>query len=634
MIPASPNASSTISRSAFAGRIHRAGRAALATATIAAAFLAGACAGNDSSPTTPSSTVLAPVVSSVSPATGAAGATVSIALAGQNFVAGATTVTVSGTGVTVSGVNVTAATALTATLAVASTASAGPRSVTVTTAGGSTSAATFTVTNSAGGAPTIASLRQHDGATGTHVLQAVTGTGFVPNATTIAVSGSGVTVSGTAVIDSTSLTATFDVSGDAVPGDRTVTVTTPGGASAPVTFTITTPSQAICSPSVQTVVTGVQAKFSATGGYSSFSWSAPGGTPAAGSDAPDFATTYATPGSYAVTVTRGTSASCAVTVSSAVHTAISSFSATPASGFAGDPIVLAWTTSGGPTSCAIDNGVGNVACAGQVTVNPATATTYTLTATGPNGTVTAPAAVAISPTPHGTTTLNYTGAVQNFVVPAGVHALTLDVSGAKGGAGLGSTGGLGGRVVATVTVTPGETLGIVAAGQGLLHTAGFGGGGTTSGDGGGGGGASSVTRGSTTVVVAGGGGGGGTPTGGNGGAGGALIGAPGANSQTAIGGGGGTQSAGGAGGSGGSGTNGTAGTLGVGGTGGSTGGIYGAGGGGGGYYGGGGGAGGPVGPGFGGSGGGGGSSFTIPGATGVTHTQGVHTGNGVVIITW
>jgi len=55
------------------------------------------------------------------------------------------------------------------------------------------------------------------------------------------------------------------------------------------------------------------------------------------------------------------------------------------------------------------------------------------------------------------------GSPQEFVVPAAVCQITVDVSGAAGGAGDGGTptaGGLGGRATATIAVTPSETLGV------------------------------------------------------------------------------------------------------------------------------------------------------------------------------
>ncbi|ALN86626.1 autotransporter beta-domain protein [Lysobacter capsici] len=73
----------------------------------------------------------------------------------------------------------------------------------------------------------------------------------------------------------------------------------------------------------------------------------------------------------------------------------------------------------------------------------------------------------------------FTGGEQTTTVPAGVHSLTVYLSGAQGGAGRsgagtiggspnspGGAGGLGGRVRGTLAVTPGATLSIWVGGQG------------------------------------------------------------------------------------------------------------------------------------------------------------------------
>jgi hypothetical protein len=70
----------------------------------------------------------------------------------------------------------------------------------------------------------------------------------------------------------------------------------------------------VCSPQAQTITAGGTAAFSATGGYSSFSWSAPQGVPDTGPDSSTFRTSYSTAGTYIVEVDRGTKATCNVTV--------------------------------------------------------------------------------------------------------------------------------------------------------------------------------------------------------------------------------------------------------------------------------------------------------------------------------
>lgn len=237
-----------------------------------------------------------------------------------------------------------------------------------------------------------------------------------------------------------------------------------------------------------------------------------------------------------------------------------------------------------------------------------------------------------------TVTYNYTGSVQTFVVPACVTTITVDATGGKGGDNGSVTGGLGGRVQAIIPVIPGETLNIyvgeVGVNTSVASPPGYNGGGgvfsyVSGGTAGTGGGASDIRRTPYTnadrLLVAGGGGGGGyTTIGGNGGGLTAQDGVP-YPSWPNSGGKAGSQISGGAAGvaccSCPSYT--TSGALAQGGNGSGDG--AGGGGGGGGYYGGGGSC-------F--AGGGGGSSYTIPSATSVTHTQGFNSGAGVVSITY
>lgn len=241
--------------------------------------------------------------------------------------------------------------------------------------------------------------------------------------------------------------------------------------------------------------------------------------------------------------------------------------------------------------------------------------------------------------PYQSKTFNYSGAPQTFTVPAGVTSLLVDMAGAQGGHESSSAGlpfgdpGWGGRVQATIPVTPLQVLTIYVGGvgkDGNATSAGAGGyngggnGGIAYGQytGGGGGGASDIRTGAAgildRIVVAGGGGGSGYSSGG--GHGGDTIAANGDNPGTPAYGGGQTDSTGYgsiysiyAGGNG---------HLGIGGNGVDS---LTSGGGGGGYYGGGGGAMGD---------GGGGSSFTIPAATDVTHIQGNQQGDGFVTLTF
>jgi hypothetical protein len=244
-----------------------------------------------------------------------------------------------------------------------------------------------------------------------------------------------------------------------------------------------------------------------------------------------------------------------------------------------------------------------------------------------------------------------------FQVPADVHCIEANAVGAQGGQGTNATasGGLGGQVIALLTVLPGQSLQVNVGGAGgdavgvVPGAGGFNGGapggvgviGTVSG--GGGGGASDVRQGGTgpdalALVAAGGGGTGDNDAGGAGGAGG-TPGGNGGDGQVALGGAGATIGGGGAGGDGAPASDATLrGADGASATGGAGGGgvnaVGGGGGGGGGFFGGGGG--GAAGSGFGsGAGGGGGANlttlFTIDENNGVDANN---DGNGVVILTY
>jgi uncharacterized repeat protein (TIGR01451 family) len=262
------------------------------------------------------------------------------------------------------------------------------------------------------------------------------------------------------------------------------------------------------------------------------------------------------------------------------------------------------------------------------------------------------------------TTFNYTGGLQSYPVPAGVTKVIVDVSGAAGGAGgpviigdrnsgrpriaLTFPGGAGARLVATFTVTPGETLNVVVGGTGATSSSiGGGGGGSfvyrtatlagllvaAAGGGGGSGGSAGMAGSANTTATAGQGSGGGVAgnggINGNSGGGGSAVdfsGAGGGGLLAPNGGNGSGNATGGQALANGAGGGGGAGAVAGGFGGGGAGDVEGAGGGGG-YNGGGGGAS-PSGNSA--SGGGGGSfSAIVPSIS----QGGVNTGTGQVIIT-
>ncbi len=225
-----------------------------------------------------------------------------------------------------------------------------------------------------------------------------------------------------------------------------------------------------------------------------------------------------------------------------------------------------------------------------------------------------------------TKTFTYTGAAEQWTIPAGVTSIVVECFGAEGGNSINGTGAKGGSAKAKLPVTPGDTIQVNVGGKGTnisnATTGGWnGGGGVDSATGTGtGGGASDIRIGGTSLtdrkIIGAGGGGGGWYT--TGGAGGGLTGDAGQTTSW-QGGGGGTQTAGG--------TADTAhgafiGVLGIGGRGKGYG--DGGGGGGGGYYGGGGG--------WANAGGGGSSYYDAAGNTDKSTTKGVWSGNGEIKI--
>ena len=85
----------------------------------------------------------------------------------------------------------------------------------------------------------------------------------------------------------------------------------------------------------------------------------------------------------------------------------------------------------------------------------------------------APSAVPIT----STVTFSYTGEVQTYVVPMGVTSITVDMAGGAGGNTVcanycPSSGGLGGRIVTTLSVTGGQTLYVFVGGAGGNSNAG------------------------------------------------------------------------------------------------------------------------------------------------------------------
>ena len=178
----------------------------------------------------------APTLSAVTPASGLQGASVPVTLTGTNFVSGAA-VTVNNAGITVGSVAVVSATQITATFTIAANTSPGVANVTVTTSGGTSGAAVFTVNPPA---PTLATVSPASGVQGASVPVTLTGTNFVSGAA-VAVANPRIAVSSVIVTGATRITATFAIAANAAIGPANVTVTTGGGVSTAVAFSVTQP---------------------------------------------------------------------------------------------------------------------------------------------------------------------------------------------------------------------------------------------------------------------------------------------------------------------------------------------------------------------------------------------------------
>ncbi len=206
-------------------------------------------------------TIQGPTISSIAPINGARGTTVPITLTGSGLT-GATAITVSGGGVTASGTTVVSDTTVTANFTITATAGLTARTVSVTAPGGTSNTVTFTVVTPP--VPTLTSVAPATGVRGTAVPVTLTGSNFTATGTTVAVSGTGVTVGAITVVNSTTITTTFTFSATAAMGARNVTVTTPGGTSGAVTFTVQGPTLASISPATGTHGTTVPVTLTGT----------------------------------------------------------------------------------------------------------------------------------------------------------------------------------------------------------------------------------------------------------------------------------------------------------------------------------------------------------------------------------
>ncbi|HZD31548.1 MAG TPA: IPT/TIG domain-containing protein [Candidatus Angelobacter sp.] len=176
-----------------------------------------------------------PTLTSVTPNSGMQGTAVNVTLTGSGFITGATVGT-TGSGITVNNVVVASATQITATLNVAANATPGAYNVSVTTTGGTSNTAVFTV-NAVNGLPTLTSVTPSSGARGTSVNVTLTGTNFT-SASQVRLQGGGLTQTNIAVVSSTQITATYNISSSVATGPHNTWIVTSAGSSNILTFTV------------------------------------------------------------------------------------------------------------------------------------------------------------------------------------------------------------------------------------------------------------------------------------------------------------------------------------------------------------------------------------------------------------
>ena len=277
-------------------------------------------------------------------------------------------------------------------------------------------------------APILNSISPNTGARGTSVAVTLSGTNLT-GTTAVTVSGTGVTVSNIVVVNATTVTATFTISATATLSGRIVTVTTPGGPSNAVAFTVVNPpAPTLTSVSPNTGARGTAVPVTLTGSNFTTTGStvavSGGGVTVSGVTAVDSAhitatftfTNGAALGARNVTVTTpgGTSSPVTFTVQGATLTSISPITGTRGTSV---PVTLTGTNLTGATGL---NGLGGGVSVATGTFNVVNSTTITATLNITSGAGLGNRNISVT-TPIGTTnTVSFTvqGATVAFAGPA------------------------------------------------------------------------------------------------------------------------------------------------------------------------------------------------------------------------
>jgi len=175
-----------------------------------------------------------PTLTSISPSSGAQQSIANVTLIGTNFVQG---LTIQGPfPLTFSQVMVTDSTSATAVVTIPVNTQTGNYNIRATTASGTSGPVTFTVLP---GIPTLTEVRPFFAIRGRVNVMEVVGTNFAEGSTTISpVPGVLITVQ---AVSGGSLSAVFEVDATVSLGSHSITVTTPGGTTGAVTFSIFDP---------------------------------------------------------------------------------------------------------------------------------------------------------------------------------------------------------------------------------------------------------------------------------------------------------------------------------------------------------------------------------------------------------
>jgi len=175
-----------------------------------------------------------PTLTLISPNSAPRGRSVQVTLEGTNLIgvnAGSFHFAPAG-GISVGGVTVLSSTQVSATFTITGTATPGARSVTVTTAGGTSNAVTFYV------GPYVVSISPTSGTHGTSVPVTISGVGLTGASAIVFTSGSGITTSPLTVVNDTTVTATFTIASGATVGGHTFHLNVGATALNNVTFTV------------------------------------------------------------------------------------------------------------------------------------------------------------------------------------------------------------------------------------------------------------------------------------------------------------------------------------------------------------------------------------------------------------